>query len=55
MCVAWVASAKKEDTERTRLEKVMEFAARGERINWMYGPGPLLGLPTLITTMFALH
>jgi len=35
MCVAWVASAKKEATRRTRLEKVMEFAARGERIKWM--------------------
>ncbi len=35
MCVAWVASAKKQDTQRTRLKKVMEFAARGERIKWM--------------------
>jgi uncharacterized protein YdeI (YjbR/CyaY-like superfamily) len=35
MCVAWIASAKKPDTQRTRLEKVMEFAARGERIKWM--------------------
>lgn len=35
MCVAWVASATKQATQRTRLEKVMEFAARGERIKWM--------------------
>jgi uncharacterized protein YdeI (YjbR/CyaY-like superfamily) len=35
MCVAWIASAKKPDTQRTRLEKVMESAARGERIQWM--------------------
>jgi uncharacterized protein YdeI (YjbR/CyaY-like superfamily) len=35
MCVAWVAGAKKQETQRTRLEKVMEFAARGERIKWM--------------------
>jgi uncharacterized protein YdeI (YjbR/CyaY-like superfamily) len=35
MCVAWVASAKKEATQRTRLTKVMEFAARGERTKWM--------------------
>jgi len=36
MCTAWVASAKKkEDTQRTRLQKVMEFSARGERIKWM--------------------
>jgi len=34
-CIAWVASAKKEDTQRTRLEKVMEFSARGERIQWI--------------------
>jgi len=35
MCVAWVASAKKEATQRSRLEKVMALAARGERIKWM--------------------
>ena len=36
MCTAWVASAKKkEDTQRTRLQKVMEFSARGEQIKWM--------------------
>jgi uncharacterized protein YdeI (YjbR/CyaY-like superfamily) len=35
MCVAWVASAKKPDTQRTRLEKVMAFAARGKQIKWM--------------------
>jgi uncharacterized protein YdeI (YjbR/CyaY-like superfamily) len=35
MCIAWVASAKKEDTQQARLGKVMEFAARGERIKWM--------------------
>jgi hypothetical protein len=35
MCVAWVASTKKEATQRTRLEKVVEFAPRGERIKWM--------------------
>jgi len=35
MCVAWVASAKKQDTQLTRLEKVMAFAARGERIRWV--------------------
>jgi len=35
MCIAWVASAKKEDTQLARLGKVMEFAARGQRIKWM--------------------
>ena len=35
MCIAWLASAKKEDTQQTRLEQVMKFAARGERIKWM--------------------
>lgn len=35
MCVAWVASAKKPETQRKRIEKVMAFAARSERIKWM--------------------
>jgi uncharacterized protein YdeI (YjbR/CyaY-like superfamily) len=31
----WVASAKKEDTRIKRLEKLIEFAARNERIEFM--------------------
>ena len=31
----WVASAKKEETQITRLEKLIEFSARNERIEFM--------------------
>jgi uncharacterized protein YdeI (YjbR/CyaY-like superfamily) len=31
----WVASAKKEETRSKRLEKLIEFSARGERIEFM--------------------
>lgn len=31
----WVASAKKEETQNRRLEKLIEFSARGERIEFM--------------------
>jgi uncharacterized protein YdeI (YjbR/CyaY-like superfamily) len=35
MSVAWVASAKKEATQQTRLQTIMVFSGRGERIKWM--------------------
>jgi uncharacterized protein YdeI (YjbR/CyaY-like superfamily) len=35
MCVAWVATAKKQETRQSRLQKLMEMSARGERIKWM--------------------
>ena len=35
MTAGWVASAKKEDTQIKRLEKLIEFSARGERIEFM--------------------
>lgn len=31
----WVASAKKEETQMKRLQKLMEFSARNERIEFM--------------------
>jgi uncharacterized protein YdeI (YjbR/CyaY-like superfamily) len=35
MTAGWVASAKKEETRIKRLEKLMEFSARNERIEFM--------------------
>jgi uncharacterized protein YdeI (YjbR/CyaY-like superfamily) len=35
MTIAWVASAKKEETRMKRLGKLMEFSARGKRIKFM--------------------
>jgi uncharacterized protein YdeI (YjbR/CyaY-like superfamily) len=35
MTAGWVASAKKEETRVKRLEKLMEFSARNERIEFM--------------------
>ena len=35
MTAGWVASAKKEETRITRLEKLMEFSARNQRIEFM--------------------
>lgn len=35
MTIAWVASAKKEETQVKRLEKLMEFSAENERIKFM--------------------
>jgi uncharacterized protein YdeI (YjbR/CyaY-like superfamily) len=35
LTAGWVASAKKEETQVKRLEKLIEFSARGERIEFM--------------------
>jgi uncharacterized protein YdeI (YjbR/CyaY-like superfamily) len=35
MTAGWVASAKKEETQRKRLEKLIQFSARNERIKFM--------------------
>jgi uncharacterized protein YdeI (YjbR/CyaY-like superfamily) len=35
MCVAWVATAKKCETQQSRLQKLMEMSARDQRIKWM--------------------
>ncbi|HEV2491373.1 MAG TPA: YdeI/OmpD-associated family protein [Candidatus Acidoferrales bacterium] len=35
MTIGWVASAKKEETQRKRLAKLIEFSARNERIKFM--------------------
>jgi uncharacterized protein YdeI (YjbR/CyaY-like superfamily) len=35
MTAGWVASAKKEETRLGRLEKLIEFSARDERIKFM--------------------
>lgn len=35
MTIAWVASAKKEATQKKRLEKLMEFSAENKRIKFM--------------------
>jgi uncharacterized protein YdeI (YjbR/CyaY-like superfamily) len=35
MTAGWVASAKKEETRLGRLEKLIEFSARNERIKFM--------------------
>ncbi|HTA24397.1 MAG TPA: YdeI/OmpD-associated family protein [Terriglobales bacterium] len=35
MTVAWVASAKKEETQLKRLEKLMDFSSRNKRIKFM--------------------
>jgi uncharacterized protein YdeI (YjbR/CyaY-like superfamily) len=35
MTAGWVASAKKEETRLTRLQKLIEFSARNERIEFM--------------------
>jgi uncharacterized protein YdeI (YjbR/CyaY-like superfamily) len=35
MTAGWVASAKKEETRVKRLEKLMEFSARNQRIEFM--------------------
>jgi len=35
MTIAWVASAKKEETQRKRLEKLMEFSEENKRIKFM--------------------
>ncbi len=35
MTAGWVASAKKEETQIKRLEKLIEFSARNERIEFM--------------------
>jgi uncharacterized protein YdeI (YjbR/CyaY-like superfamily) len=35
MTIAWVASAKKEETRMKRLEKLMEFSAANRRIKFM--------------------
>jgi uncharacterized protein YdeI (YjbR/CyaY-like superfamily) len=35
MTVAWVASAKKEETQLKRLEKLMDFSSQNKRIKFM--------------------
>lgn len=35
MTIGWVASAKREETRLKRLEKLLEFSARNERIQFM--------------------
>jgi uncharacterized protein YdeI (YjbR/CyaY-like superfamily) len=35
LTAGWVASAKKEETRVKRLEKLMEYSARNERIEFM--------------------
>jgi uncharacterized protein YdeI (YjbR/CyaY-like superfamily) len=35
MTAGWVASAKKEETQIKRLEKLIEFSARNQRIEFM--------------------